>query len=71
MGDEMRAAVAPEEIGILARRRIEAGVIAPIYAEMVATIGEAAAQAILDRAIRKAAVAAARGFADKTPGAPA
>lgn len=68
MGDERRGAVAPEEIGILARRRIEAGVIAPIYAEMVASLGEEAAQAILDRAIRRAAIDAARGFAAKTPG---
>ncbi|GAB0119576.1 hypothetical protein Acid7E03_36480 [Acidisoma sp. 7E03] len=57
-----------DDLGILARRRIEAGVIAPLYAEMVATIGEAAAQGILDRAIRRAAIAAAEDFAARTPG---
>jgi hypothetical protein len=56
------------KIGILARRKIEAGIIAPIYAEMCAQLGEAQAQAILDTAIRKAAIAAARSFAERTPG---
>jgi hypothetical protein len=56
------------EIGILARRRIEAGIIAPIYEEMRARIGEELAQSILDTAIRKAAIAAGKSFADKTPG---
>jgi L-2-amino-thiazoline-4-carboxylic acid hydrolase len=56
------------EIGILARRKIEAGIIAPIYAEMCAEIGEEKARAILDRAIRQAAIAAARSFAAKAPG---
>ncbi|HTI00622.1 MAG TPA: L-2-amino-thiazoline-4-carboxylic acid hydrolase [Acidisoma sp.] len=68
MSDDPARIVTAEEIGILARRRIEAGIIAPIYAEMVATIGEAQAQAILDRAIRRAAIEAARGFAARTPG---
>lgn len=68
MSDEASAAAVAGEIGILARRRIEAGIIAPIYAEMVAAIGEAAAQGILDRAIRRAAIAAAEGFAARTPG---
>jgi hypothetical protein len=56
------------EIGILARRKIEAGIIAPIYAEMCAQLGEAQAQAILDAAIRKAAIGAARSFAERTSG---
>ncbi|MHA6687742.1 L-2-amino-thiazoline-4-carboxylic acid hydrolase [Mesorhizobium sp. A556] len=56
------------EIGILARRRIEAGIIAPIYEEMRARLGEEMAQSILDQAIRKAAIAAGKSFADKTPG---
>ncbi|MHA6644393.1 L-2-amino-thiazoline-4-carboxylic acid hydrolase [Mesorhizobium sp. A623] len=56
------------EIGILARRRIEAGIIAPIYEEMRARICEEMAQSILDQAIRKAAIAAGKSFADKTPG---
>lgn len=56
------------EIGILARRKIEAGVIAPIYEEMRQQIGEEKAQSILDAAIRKAAIEAARNFAARTPG---
>jgi hypothetical protein len=68
MPDETTPAVTDGELGILARRKIEAGIIAPIYAEMCAQLGEAKAQAILDRAIRDAAVGAARSFADKTPG---
>ena len=61
-------AVFEGEIGILARRRIEAGIIAPIYEEMRARLGEEVAQEILDAAIRKAAVAAGEAFAAKTPG---
>ncbi len=56
------------ETGILARRRIEAEIIAPIYAEMCTRLGKAAAQEILDAAIRKAAFAAGQGFAARTPG---
>ena len=56
------------EIGILARRRIEAGIIAPIYAVMREKVGEAMAQDIIDTAIRKAAIEAGRNFAAKTPG---
>lgn len=56
------------EIGILARRRIEAGIIAPIYEEMRERLGEELAQSILDQAIRKAAIAAGQSFAAKTPG---
>ena len=53
------------EIGILARRRIEAGIIAPIYEEMCARIGEELAQTILDAAITKAGEAASSaGTAD-------
>lgn len=68
MSDDEPQTVFAGEIGILTRRRIEAGIIAPIYAEMVSTIGEDAAQGILDRAIRRAAIVAAEGFAAKTPG---
>ncbi len=56
------------EIGILARRTIEAGIIAPIYEEMRERLGEEMAQSIIDSAIRKAAVKAGRSFAARTPG---
>jgi hypothetical protein len=68
MADDTNADVTEGEIGILARRKIEAGIVAPIYAEMCAQLGEAKAQSILDRAIRDAAIGAARSFADRTPG---
>jgi hypothetical protein len=56
------------ELGILQRRKIEAAIIAPIYAGMVKEIGEARAQAILDEAISKAAIDAGQSFAAKTEG---
>ncbi|MBP1872834.1 hypothetical protein J2Z19_002546 [Ensifer adhaerens] len=56
------------ELGILARRRIEAGIIAPIYEAMREEIGEERAQAILDKAVSRAAIEAGKAFAAKTPG---
>ncbi|MCB1378006.1 MAG: L-2-amino-thiazoline-4-carboxylic acid hydrolase [Alphaproteobacteria bacterium] len=56
------------EIPTLTKRRLQAQVIGPIYAEMVAEIGEERAAAILDAAIRKAAIAEGRMFAEKTGG---
>ncbi len=56
------------EIPTLAKRRLQAQVIGPIYAEMVAEIGEEKAAAILDSAIRKAAIAEGRHFADRVGG---
>ena len=45
------------EIPTLTKRRLQAQVIGPIFAEMVEQLGEEKASAILDAAIRKAAVA--------------
>ena len=56
------------QLPTLLKRRIQAQVIGPIYAEMVAAIGEEAASAILDSAIRKAAIAEGKAFAAKAPG---
>ncbi|WP_193181200.1 L-2-amino-thiazoline-4-carboxylic acid hydrolase [Nisaea sediminum] len=53
------------DLPILELRRIEANVIKPIYEEMVAEVGKAAAQKILGNAIRKAAIAQARTFAER------
>lgn len=50
-------------MGILERRRIEAEIIKPIYEEMKAAFGVEAAQGVIERAVRKAAVAQARTFA--------
>ncbi len=56
------------ELGILARRKIEAAVIAPIYDEMREAIGEAKAREILGAAIRRAAVAAGAEMAQRAQG---
>ncbi len=57
------------ELGILARRRIEAAIIAPIYDEMREAIGEAKARDILRRAIRRAAIDSGAEMASRAPGA--
>jgi hypothetical protein len=55
------------DLPTLTKRRLQAQVIGPIFAEMVAEIGEEKAAAILDRAIRKAAIAEGREFARRAP----
>jgi L-2-amino-thiazoline-4-carboxylic acid hydrolase len=54
-------------IPVLTKRRLQAEVVGPIYAEMAAELGEERAKAILDRAVRKAAIAEGRAFAEKAP----
>jgi hypothetical protein len=56
------------EIPVLTKRKLQAQVIGPIYAEMVEQVGEAKASSILDMAIRKAAIAEGKEFARKAPG---
>jgi L-2-amino-thiazoline-4-carboxylic acid hydrolase len=56
------------EIPVLTKRKLQAQVIGPIYAEMVEQIGEEKASSILDQAIRKAAIAEGKEFAKKAPG---
>ncbi|WP_395689804.1 L-2-amino-thiazoline-4-carboxylic acid hydrolase [Aestuariivirga sp.] len=56
------------EIPTLTKRKLQAEVIGPIYAEMVAQIGEDKASAILEAAIRKAAIAEGRYFAERAGG---
>ncbi|WP_421695043.1 L-2-amino-thiazoline-4-carboxylic acid hydrolase [Aestuariivirga sp.] len=56
------------EIPTLTKRRLQAQVIGPIFAEMVAQIGEEKASAILDAAIRKAAIAEGKYFAEREGG---
>jgi hypothetical protein len=52
----------------LTKRRLQAEVIGPIYAEMAAEFGEQKAAAILDRAIRKAAIAEGKSFSARAGG---
>src|ERR1700689_5891859 len=58
------------ELGILARRRIEAAIIAPIYNEMREAVGEEKARDILRRAIRRAAIDAGTEMASRANGEP-
>ena len=58
----------PGELPVLLKRRLQAQVIGPIHAEMVAAFGKEKADAILDAAIRKAAIAEGKSFAAKAPG---
>jgi L-2-amino-thiazoline-4-carboxylic acid hydrolase len=58
----------PLEVPVLLKRRLQAEVIGPIFAEMVAQVGEEQAASILDAAIRKAAIAEGKAFAAKAPG---
>ena len=56
------------DLGILARRKIEAAVIAPIYDEMCKAVGEAKAREILAAAIRRTAIAFGADIAKLAPG---
>jgi hypothetical protein len=56
------------EIPTIVKRKLQAQVIGPIYAETVAQVGQEKASSILDAAIRKAAIAEGKEFAKKAPG---
>ena len=56
------------ELPVLTKRKLQAQVIGPIYAEMAAQLGAARAGEILDAAIKKAAIAEGKSFAAKAPG---
>lgn len=58
---------ADPRLGILARRRIEAEIIKPIYEIMKREFGTERAQAVIAEAIRGAAVSAGRAFAADEP----
>ncbi|MBB3211877.1 hypothetical protein FHW67_001145 [Herbaspirillum sp. Sphag1AN] len=53
------------ELGILARRRIEAEIIKPIYDILVRELGQPQAAAIIGEAVSKAAIEAGRSFAQR------
>ncbi|BAP45303.1 L-2-amino-thiazoline-4-carboxylic acid hydrolase [Pseudomonas sp. 21LCFQ02] len=58
------------EMGILARRRIEAEIIKPIYEILVRDYGKDKAQAVIGEAVGQAAVKAGQHFAAKEPNGP-
>ncbi|VFR19701.1 L-2-amino-thiazoline-4-carboxylic acid hydrolase [plant metagenome] len=61
-------ATAPaNELGILARRRIEAEIIKPIYEILVREFGKEKAGAVIGEAVSNAAVQAGRQFAAREP----
>ncbi|MCX5512643.1 2-amino-thiazoline-4-carboxylic acid hydrolase [Kaistia algarum] len=60
-GGTVEAAI--DGLGILARRRIEAEIIKPIYEEMVARFGREAAREALKAAITRAAIESGKRFA--------
>ena len=55
------------ELGILARRKIEAEIIAPIFDEIRKAVGEERARDILRQAIRRAAIASGAELAKREP----
>jgi hypothetical protein len=55
------------ELGILARRKIEAEIIKPIYEILVREIGKARAQAVIGEAIEQAAIEAGKRLPAKSP----
>ncbi len=59
---------ADHRLGILARRRIEAEIIKPIYEIMKREFGIERAQAVIAEAVRGAAVDAGQSFAAQEPG---
>ena len=58
---------ANNELGILARRKIEAEIIKPIYQILVREIGKVHAQAVIGEAIENTAIAAGKQFAAQEP----
>jgi L-2-amino-thiazoline-4-carboxylic acid hydrolase len=65
-GSSVQTAI--DSLGILARRRIEAEIIKPIYEEMVGRFGRPAAREALRAAITTAAVASGQRLAAAEPG---
>ncbi|QXI25607.1 L-2-amino-thiazoline-4-carboxylic acid hydrolase [Pseudomonas vanderleydeniana] len=58
------------ELGILARRRIEAEIIKPIYEILVRDYGKDKAAAVIGEAVSQAAIEAGRQFAAREPNGP-
>ncbi len=55
------------QIPTLIKRKLQAEVIGPLFAEMAKQLGEAKAMAILDAAVQKAAIAEGKAFAARAP----
>jgi L-2-amino-thiazoline-4-carboxylic acid hydrolase-like protein len=66
MSDPTDAAIA--SLGILARRRIEAEILKPVYEELKSVLGVERAREVIARAVRQTAIDAGRSFAGNTPG---
>jgi hypothetical protein len=68
MSDPAEAEIAA--LGILARRRIEAAILAPVYQALKTEIGVERARAVIAGAVRQAAINAGAAFAQNAPGGP-
>ena len=55
------------DVPVLTKRRLQAEVVKPLFEAMVAEVGRERAEAILDAAIRKAAVAEGAAFGQRVP----
>jgi hypothetical protein len=55
------------DVPVLTKRRLQAEVVKPVFEAMVAEVGRERAEAILDAAIRKAAVAEGAAFGQRVP----
>lgn len=58
------------EVTLLSRRRIEAAMLADVYAVLVESLGRDAALAAIEATVARAAKAAGQAFAQEAPGGP-
>ena len=63
---EKPKAAEPENLAMIEKRRIEAEILKHVYDTLVASHGEAAAQAAVAEAVRRSAIEQARRFAVET-----
>ena len=70
MSETDPAEAAINSLGVLARRRIEAEILAPVYETLKAEFGVEKARDVIRRAVREAAISAGKAFAAKAPGGP-
>ena len=65
---EKPKAAEPENLAMIEKRRIEAEILKHVYDTLVASHGEAAAQATIAESVRRSAIEQARRFADAAGG---
>ena len=65
---EKPKAAEPENLAMIEKRRIEAEILKHVYDTLVASHGEAAAQATIAESVRRSAIEQAQRFADAAGG---